>query len=347
MFNSKRILVIGAGGIGGVVGGMLSKGGYDVTLVDQWVEHVEHIKRNGLIVETPSSRHLTNPRALHICELAQEEVPFDMAFIAVKSYDTDWATMLAKPYVDAKEGIFVVFQNGINDERVASIVGGQRTLGCVVTMAGAVYDPGVALRTDTYGRAFKIAEFDGSDTPRARELVGILQTAGDSEFTDDLWGERWSKLALNCMTNPVAGISGYSTAETAINYDSFRIGVKLAAEVARVAKAHGQNLHDVFGISPDAMIDAAEGRGIEAMHERLCEKASQSGTGGVPSFGQDVLKGRRTEIDFLNGYVNEKGKELGVPTPFNKRIVEIVHDLGIRFRPDPANLQPLVDMLQD
>lgn len=345
MLPSKRILIIGAGGIGGVLGGLLAETVHDITLVDQWVEHVEQIKRHGLIVETPSNRHLTHPRALHICELAQEEIPFDMAFIAVKSYDTDWATMLAKPYVDAEKGIFVDFQNGINDERVAAIVGSERTLGCVVTMAGAVYDPGVALRTDSYGRAFKIAELDGADTPRARELVEILQAAGDTEFTDDLWGERWSKLALNCMTNPVAGISGYSTAETAMNYDSFRIGVQLAAEVARVAKAHGQTLHDVFGISPDAMIDAAEGRGLEAMYERLRGKASQSGSAGVPSFGQDVLKGRRTEIDYLNGYVCEKGREVSVPTPFNDQIVAIVHELGIVFNPNPAHLKPLVDML--
>lgn len=345
MSRPRRILIVGAGGIGGVVGGLLSESVHQITLVDQWVAHVEQIKRNGLIVETPSSRHLTHPRALHICELAQEQVPFDMAFIAVKSYDTDWATMLVKPYVDPEQGIFVDFQNGINDERVAAIVGADRTLGCVVTMAGAVYEPGIALRTDTYGRAFNIAEFDGVETPRARELVEILQGAGDTEFTDDLWGERWSKLALNCMTNPVAGISGYSTAQTAINRDSFSIGVQLAAEVARVAKAYGQNLHDVFGISPDAMIDAAEGRGFDAMYERLREKAGQSGSAGVPSFGQDVLKGRRTEIDFLNGYVCEKGREAGIPTPFNDLIVEVVHDLGIGFKPNPAHLKPLIDML--
>lgn len=345
MESQKRILVIGAGGIGGVVGGLLAHSGQHVTLVDQWVEHVEQIKRQGLVVETPSERCLTRPQALHISELSLQDEPFDMAFIAVKSYDTEWATMLAKPYVDNEAGIFVVFQNGINDERVAALVGCERTLGCIVTMAGAVYDPGVVMRTDNYGRAFKIAEFDGADTSRARALVEILRDAGDAEFSDDLWGERWSKLALNCMTNPLAGISGYSTAETALVRESFAIGVQLAAEVALVAKACGQQLHDVFGISPEGMIDAARGSGFEAMYERLCEKASQSGEAGVPSFGQDVMKGRRTEIDFLNGYVVERGREVGVETPFNTRIVEIVHELGIGFKPNPSNLAPLIDML--
>jgi 2-dehydropantoate 2-reductase len=345
MADSKRILIMGAGGIGGVVGGLLSKAGHDITLVDQWVEHVEAIKRNGLTVETRWDKHHTRPKALHIYELQGEDEPFDMAFIAVKSYDTDWATMLVKPYVHPEHGIFVDFQNGINDERVAAIAGKERTLGCIITISAACYEPGVALRTDTNALGYKIAEQDGSDTPRARELVEVMQAAGDTEFTNDLWGDRWSKLMINCMNNALAGISGYGTAETRTNVDTRRVGIQLGAEVARVAKAHGFKLHPVLGLAPEAVIDAAEGRKVEEVESLLMESARNAGSGGVPSFGQDVRKGRRTEIDFLNGYVSEKGREAGVPTPFNDRIVKIVHDLGIGFKGAPKHLKPLVEML--
>jgi 2-dehydropantoate 2-reductase len=345
MASNKRILIMGAGGIGSVVGGLLSEGGHDVTIVDQWVEHVEEIKKNGLIVETRWKKHHTKPRALHIYELAQEDKPFDMAFIAVKSYDTDWASMFVKPYVDPVNGIFVDFQNGINDERVAAIAGKERTLGCIITISAAVYEPGIGLRTDTNELGYKIAEQDGSDTPRARELVEIMQAAGDTEFTDDLWGERWSKLMINCMNNALAGISGYGTAETRTNTDTRRIGIQLGAEVARVAKAHGHKLHAVLGLSPEAVIDAAEGTNIEEVESLLLETARKAGSGGVPSFGQDVRKGRRTEIDYLNGYVSDKGREVGVRTPFNDRIVQLVHELGIGFEGSPKHLKPLVDML--
>lgn len=345
MAAGKRILIMGAGGIGSVVGGLLSEGGHDVTLVDQWVEHVEAIKKNGLIVETRWDKHHTHPRALHLYELAQEETPFDIAIIAVKSYDTDWATMFVKPYVDPENGIFVDYQNGINDERVAAVAGADRTLGCIITISAAVYDPGFALRTDTNGLAYKIAEQDGSDTPRARELVEIMQAAGETEFTDDLWGDRWSKLMINCMNNALAGVSGYGTAETRTNTDTRRIGIQLGAEVARVAKAHGHKLHAVLGLSPEMVIDAAEGRNIEEVESMLLETARKAGSGGVPSFGQDVRKGRRTEIDFLNGYVSAKGREVNVSTPFNDRIVKVVHDLGIGFEGDPTHLKPLVEML--
>ena len=166
-----------------------------------------------------------------------------------------------------------------------------------------------------------------------------------TEFSDDLWGERWSKLMINCMNNALSGLSGYGTAEVRTDDDAQRIGIQLGEEVARVAGALGIRLHPVIGISPDAVIDAAEGRNVEKVESTLLETTRSAGSGGVPSFGQDVRKGRRTEIDYLNGYVSEKGREVGVPTPFNDRIVEIVHDLGLDFTGDQKLIRPMVDML--
>ena len=340
-----RIGIMGAGGIGSVVGGLLAEGGHDITLIDQWPEHVEKIRADGLIVETRTGEHLTHPKAIHIHELQLETVPFDAAFIAVKSYDTEWATTLMLNYVDPVHGVFVNFQNGINDERMAAIAGVERSLGCAITISAAVYEPGKALRTDANTPGFKIGEHDGADTPRARELVEVMNAVEVSVFTDDLWGERWSKLMINCMNNALSGVSGYGTAQVRTESDTRKIGIQLGAEVARVAKAQEINLHPVLGISPDAVIDAAEGRNVEEVEARLLESARSAGPGGVPSFGQDVRKGRRTEIDYLNGYVSEKGRAVGVPTPFNDKIVEIVHDLGLNFSGDPKHVQPLVDML--
>ncbi len=340
-----RIGIMGAGGIGSVVGGLLAEGGHDITLIDQWPEHVEKIKADGLIVETRTGKHLTHSKAIHIHELQLETEPFDAAFIAVKSYDTEWATMMMLNYVDPENGVFVNLQNGINDERMAAIAGVERSLGCAITISGAVYEPGKALRTDVNSPGFKIGEHDGADTARARELVEVMNAVEVTVFTDDLWGERWSKLMINCMNNALSGVSGYGTAQVRTEQDTRRIGIQLGAEVARVAKTLGISLHPVLGLSPDAVIDAAEGRNVEEVEATLLESARSAGSGGVPSFGQDVRKGRRTEIDYLNGCVSEKGRQVGVPTPFNDRIVEIVHDLGLNFTGDPEHVQPLADML--
>ena len=100
-----------------------------------------------------------------------------------------------------------------------------------------------------------------------------------------------------------------------------------------------------MGVTADSLIDALNGRNVEETETAIMESGRYV-AGGRPSFGQDVLKGRSTEIDDLNGYVSRKGREAGIPTPFNDRIVEIVHDLGVGFKAKPENLQPLVDMLE-
>ena len=112
----QRIGIIGAGAIGSVVGGMLTRAGRDVTLVDQWPEHVEAMKKVGLRLSGTCGEHLVPVTALHIHELQSVARPFDAVFIAVKSYDTEWATAMALPYL-TPEGVVVDFQNGLNDTR--------------------------------------------------------------------------------------------------------------------------------------------------------------------------------------------------------------------------------------
>ncbi|RTZ63642.1 MAG: hypothetical protein DSZ34_08215, partial [Gammaproteobacteria bacterium] len=92
------------------------------------------------------------------------------------------------------------------------------------------------------------------------------------------------------------------------------------------------------------IIDAAEGRNLEEVETAMLKAASGGGK-GIPSLGQDVRKKRRTEIEYLNGHVSEKGRTLGIPTPFNDRIVQIVKELGIGFESNPSHLKPLEEML--
>jgi 2-dehydropantoate 2-reductase len=341
---SERIGIVGAGAIGCVVGGLLSEAGYDVTLVDQWPEHVEAIRKTGLIVETRAREHRTHPTALHIHELQSVDRLFGLAFVAVKSYDTDWATALIASHT-RPEGLFVDFQNGINDDRVAAIVGAHRTLGCVITIAAGLYVPGRAARTDDYGLAFKIGELEGGDTPRARRLVEIVQSVGECRLTTRLRRDRWSKLMLNCMTNPLSGLTGYGAKRLRSDATTRCIGIQIGAEVVRVARELGIEVDPVLGISPDAIVAAAEGRDAETVEAQIIEAGRAAGSAGRPSFLQDVMKGRRTEIDALNGYVSRRGRETGVATPFCDCITRLIEELGIGFDPDPRHIEPLVTML--
>ncbi len=206
-----RIGIMGAGAIGSNVGGMLARAGHDVTLIDQWPAHVEAIKTNGLRLGGSWGDLVSPVKALHLYEAQGIQEPFDNVFLAVKAYDTEWATMFILRFLKEPDGVIVDFQNGINDERVAAVAGRHRTLGCVITIGAGLYEPGLALRTDPVGTGrvgFKIGELDGSDTPRARELVEVMNGVTKTELTTHLFGERWSKLAANCMANPLCADVG-------------------------------------------------------------------------------------------------------------------------------------------
>src|SRR6266567_7451534 len=177
---AMRIGIIGAGAIGSVVGGMLTKAGHDVTLIDQWPAHIETMRKNGLRLSGTCGDHIIPVKALHIYEAQAIGEPFDAVFISVKSYDTEWATHLGIQYLKKPNGVVVDFQNGINDERVAAIAGRERTLGCVITISAGMYEPGHAMRTDTAQIGFKIGEHDGKETARAKELVEILTAVAET-----------------------------------------------------------------------------------------------------------------------------------------------------------------------
>ena len=146
---AMRIGIIGAGAIGSVVGGMLTRAGHDVTLIDQWPEHVEKMRKEGLRLSGTCGDHVVRVKALHIYEAQSIAEPFDAVFISVKSYDTEWAASLGVQYLKKPNGVMVDFQNGINDDRVARVAGKHRALGCVITISASMYEPGHAMRTDS------------------------------------------------------------------------------------------------------------------------------------------------------------------------------------------------------
>jgi 2-dehydropantoate 2-reductase len=340
-----RIGIIGAGAIGSVVGGMLTRGGHDVTLIDQWPDHVEAMRRIGLRLSGTCGEHLVPVKALHIHEAQSIDAPFEAVFVAVKSYDTEWATQLGLRYLAEPDGVVVDFQNGINDERVAAVAGRERTLGCVITIGAGMYEPGHAMRTDRADVGFKIGELDGRETPRARKLVEVMSAVAPAKVTPNLMGERWSKLAVNCMANPIAGLSGLGSAEVRAEPVPRKIGIHVAAEVIQVGRAAGHEVEPIYGIPAQRFVDAAAGRGLADVARDMGASARFL-TGGRPSLLQDVMRGRRTEIDYLNGHVCREGRRLGVPTPVNDAVVAAVNSFPVgQLKPDPKNLEPIFKIL--
>jgi len=344
-----RIGIMGAGAIGCNVGGMLARAGHDITLIDQWPAHVEKMKRDGLTLSGTWPDYVVPVNALHLYEAQSIQEPFDAVFLAVKGYDTEWATMFILRFLEEPDGVIVDFQNGINDERVAAVAGRHRTLGAVITIGAGLYEPGVALRTDPVGTdrvGFKIGELDGQDTERARKLVEVMNDVTLTKLTTNLFGERWSKMAANCMSNPLAGLSGYGTTETKTVPAARRIGIQVASEVIQVARAAGHEVEPIAGIEAQRYVDGASGKNLSRLETDMVAAVTQTGGAGRPSFLQDVMRGRRTEIEELNGFVVAEGQRLGVRTPFNEAVVREVkrHAVGT-LQPDPKNLEPIAALL--
>jgi 2-dehydropantoate 2-reductase len=336
----KRIAVVGAGALGGYVGGYLTQQGRDVTLIDMWPANVEAMRCRGLELDGVTAEEkftVNNVRAMHLTEVQSlsKQKPVDIAIVSVKSYDTEWATMLIKPYL-APDGYVVSLQNCVNEEKIAGIVGWGRTVGTVASVISVeMFDAARIRRTAAKGgdkhTVFRIGEVHGAITGRVRELVEMFSSIDSAKAVTNLWGERWSKLAQNGMRNGVSAVTGLTTPQCDLDAGIRRFAIRLGAEAVRVAQALGYELEKIGGIQPERIALAAEGDG-EAMAEveaRMIARAKDNPRGDMqrPSMAQDIAKGRRTEIDFMNGYIVDKGKALGIATPAHEKLVNLVRKI--------------------
>lgn len=332
----KRIAVVGAGAVGGYVGASLAAAEEDVTLIDPWPDHVEAVRTRGMELYgmTEAERRTVKVKAMHLTEVQSlaKQAPIDIAFISVKSYDTVWATQLIRPYL-APGGCVVSMQNCINEERVAGVVGWGRTLGCIVTGGVGVdlYEPGHIRRG--YAKrpevtSFYIGEPHGRITRRAEEIAAIMNAVDTSVATDNLWGERWTKLCVNGMRNGVSAATGMG-GNARDGHDAVRrVCIALGGEAVRVGQKLGYKLDLIGALEPETLARAHEG---DAAAMAVIEKQMVESTSGAwrsayqrPSMAQDMEKRRRTEIEFMNGFIAEKGAEAGVLAPTHAKLTEVV-----------------------
>lgn len=331
-----RIVFMGAGAVGGYVGGHLHRLGHDVTLVDAWPEHVEAVRAGGLHLSglTPEEQVTCHPPILHLTEVQRfaRERPVDIAVIAVKSYDTEWATTMIRQYL-APAGFVVSLQNCINEERIAGIVGWGRTVGCIAAaISSELYEPAKIRRTVPKGgtshTVFRVGEVHGRITPRVEMLADMISGIDSVKATTNLWGERWSKLCVNGMRNGVSAATGLAGNAMDRHDDIRRFAIQLGGEAVRVGQAQGYNLEKIGKLEPEMLARASEGD-AQAMAE--VEAILLAGTNATtrsdlqrPSMGQDMLKGRRTEIQFMNGFIADKAAEIGLQAPAHVALTRVV-----------------------
>ena len=279
------------------------------------------------------------PKALHLGELSRTRPQFDVVILSLKSYDTAWASKFIEPHI-APGGYVVSAQNSINEDTIASVLGWSKVIGCVLTFGAGMYTAGHVERTSSIERpAFTIGEPSGLATKRLKQLAEIMSSCGITKITNNLWGERWAKLATNSMSNALAGLTGLKSVGLRQNSEIRTLSIEIASELVNVGSALGVDIEKIGMVPANLFPQALENDEIKKKVEGLIIDAGKTIGTGRPSLAQDLLKGRATEVDYLNGYIVNKGKQVNIPTPVNESIVELTREIekGL-IQPSLSNL---------
>ncbi|NMF90659.1 ketopantoate reductase family protein [Aromatoleum petrolei] len=288
-----RIAVMGAGAVGCYYGGMLARAGHEVVLIGRPM-HVEAVTRDGLLLDTHEFQERIPVKASTSAEAVRNA---QLVLCCVKSTDTaDAAAEMALHL--SPEAIVLSLQNGVdNAERLQALLG--RQVGAaVVYVATEMAGPG---HVKHHGRGeLVIAPSDAS-----ARLVEMFGAAGvPVDVSDNVVGALWAKLILNCAYNALSAI-------TQLPYG------RLVA---------GESIEDIMRDAVQECLDLAWAEGITVPGDcwDAVQKIAQTMPAQFSSTAQDLRRGKRSEIDHLNGYVLRRGRALGVPTPVNRVLFGIV-----------------------
>ncbi len=329
-----RIAVIGCGGIGGVLCANLLKAGHDVVPVVGRQAIKDAILARGLRVrELDGVEWSVRPTREPLLELDGSVGAIDLAIVVTQNPALDSALLAVAPHLEIDAPV-VVCQNGLPEERAARTVESHRIIGCVVGWGASMVDPGLYQRTSNGGLQLGRLVQHGVD-PTA--VARLLECASPTTVVEDLMAVRWSKLAINCVTSTLGAIGGDRLGKLLSHRFVRRLALEIFAEVKAVAEALGVQPRPVggtFALADVAITDeerlAAYGTPSLAYKHSLLLAVGFKYRRMRSSMLYALEKGRPPEIDFLNGEVVTRGRQLGIPTPVCDALVATVHAIARR-----------------
>lgn len=316
-----RIAVLGTGANGASIGADLTRAGLDVTFIEQWPAHVEAMRAHGIQINTPEDTVTTDVRVLHLCQVAELRQPFDVVFLLMKAYDTRWACEFIKPLL-APDGLIVGLQNGMTTDTIADVVGGSRAMGSVIEISSNMFEPGIVNRQSPRSRSwFAVGGIQPDAHARADEVAELLGHSGTVEVSDDIRASKWMKLVVNAAELVPSAILGLPLAE-AVDVPGMRAFMTEAGrEAVRTAVATGNRVRPIFGMS-DADLGNPDSY-VEQLFDAVLSDFTLPDT--KTTVLQDWLKGRRSEVDQINGLVVDEQARLGGRAPANEITVDLAH----------------------
>lgn len=342
--DGPRILVVGAGAIGGIVGAGLTRSGRSVTMATTNSEIGRALRERGFEVLGKESFRV--PAGQVLGDVGDDAGRFDVVFLAVQPPQVEAVARSLPPRLTAT-GRVVCFQNGLCEERVARVVGADRVVGAVVAWGASMVGPGRYDRTSRGG--FTVGRLDGALDGEARRIAALLEPIGRVVLTTNLRGARWSKLAINCAISTLGTIGGDRVGPLLRRTFARRLALEVMTEAVRVARAEGVRLEKVAGtIDLDWLALPGDhrnrsGMGTMARHAVLLS-AGLKYRRLRSSMLSAIERGRAPAVDFLNGEVVERGERHGVDVPVNRAATDLVWQIAQgKRRPSLATLRELYE----
>jgi len=310
---SQHVVVLGAGAMGSLFGGLLAEGGLKVTLVDPWQEHIEAIQKNGLqMVGFGGDRFVPIGATTNPAEIESA----DVVFVQCKAnFNAAAAKSIQHLFTADTDTVAISFQNGLgNEEELAEYFGEDRVLGGLTAQGANVEGPGV-IRNHAELPSY-IGEMAGGISERTTEIAAALTAAGlPTEPSEHIRLDIWRKLMANIAISACSGITGLNIGQIFNQHLADDVSYAALDEACAVANAASVKL----------TADEAK--------EILGKIAGPNGTpGNKSSLRVDIENERPSEIDYINGAVVRLGKKHNVAVPINETLVTLVHGLQAHYR---------------
>ena len=319
-----RILVVGAGALGGLIGAHLSEAGEDVTLVEVNKARARLLSEMGIFVTQDGKDERCVK--LRVISSFEGSAPFDVIFVAVKTYQTEEAIRAVMPVIGPSSKVLSL-QNGIGNTQVmARLLGGERVL-CGITYHSIQHTGPNRIHFRAGIKPIQIAPLTGKITAEIEAIGKLLSGAGlPTDVVPSIDSVIWQKLLHNAVVNPVSAVTGLTCREMLADEDLMAFMRDLCGECIAVMRAHGVPIVD----------EEDPFRPVIGSLKALGKNR--------PSMWQDLTRGQRTEVDAINGAIVDEGTRLGILSPHNKALV---HFIRSRERQKILRRQEIAQKLQE
>lgn len=324
-----RAVLIGAGSIGGSVAAQITEAGFDLDVVAHGEEKAALFRDPGFRLTGAFGEKCVPLHAFPSVDAL--EGTYDVCFIATKYQQMPDAARAMLPHLTT-DSLVVSLQNGIVLDLLSDVVGRERTVGVMIGYGATLKEPNLV--EVTAGEELRIGMMKGYSSPNLRPLAEMMSAVLPTEVDEDIVGRLFSKVVFNSCINSVCGISGLDLGK-ALHHRPVRMAMlDIMREGDAVAKAMGLEVPRFNVLPKNSFIAAHHSKFFNAFMGRFLEVGMGIKSGKVhPSTLQSLEKGKKTEIDIMNGYLAAKGNEYGVPTPVNSWMTETIREIENGTRP--------------